>query len=286
MPMEVWGPERIDELVGLLAAAMPEEDLTADEVFTSCYDQAGSVLAGEGGAVAIGTGRALDGAFVASVRLLVVHPTEGDGASSHHALLDAAERWARAQQATRLELAGALPFPLWPGVDPTGSLAQVASARGYVDRAEFEAHGVPSSFRADPPAGVDVRRAVRDEDVVAVAIAAAASWPWWSDEIARALEHGTCHVAMIIEPEVGERVIGIGCHSITRATWVGPLAVLEEHRRRGIGHALLGQICRDLMIADFPVAEVPEVDPQMFGAFLAAAGASPVRRYRRVVLDL
>jgi GNAT superfamily N-acetyltransferase len=166
------------------------------------------------------------------------------------------------------------------------ALARSAIERGYIERARFEAHGVPTAFRSDPPDGVDIRRAVRDEDVVAVAIASAANWPWWSDEIARALEHGTCHMATIIDAEVGEIVIGIGCHSITRATWVGPLAVLSEHRRRGVGHALLAQICRDLMIADFPIAEVPEVDPLSFGAFLAAAGSSPVRTYQRLAVDL
>jgi len=281
-----WGPERIDELVDLLAAAMPTEDLTADEVFTACYDQPGSVMAGEQGAVAIGVGRALDGEIVAAVRLLAVHPDAPDAETMHHALLEAAETWARDRGASRLELGGALPFPLWPGVDRNSPLGEVGTARGYVEHLQFDAHGVPSSFRSDPPAGVDVRRAVRDEDVVAVAIAASAHWPWWSDEIARALEHGTCHVATTIDQEVGEVVIGLGCHSITRATWVGPLAVLEPHRRRGVGHALLGQICRALMIADFPIAEVPEVDPLSFGAFLAAAGSSPVRSYRRMVLDL
>jgi GNAT superfamily N-acetyltransferase len=281
-----WGPEHIDELVDLLAEVMPAEDLTADEVFTACYDQPGSVLAGDEGVVAIGMGRALDGRNIAAVRLLAVHPDAPAGTSAHHELLDAAESWARDRGASRLELGGALPFPLWPGVDSNSPLGEVASARGYVEHLQFEAHGVPSSFRSDPPADVDVRRAVRDEDVVAVVIAAAAHWPWWSDEIARALEHGTCHVATTIDPTVGELVIGLGCHSITRATWVGPLAVLEAHRRRGVGHALLGQICRDLMIADFPIAEVPEVDPVSFGAFFSAAGSSPVRSYRRIVLDL
>jgi hypothetical protein len=284
--MQDWGPERIDDLVELVAVVMPEEDLTADEVFTACYDQPGAVLAGEDGVVALGVGKALDGAVVASVRLLVTRSSGTENAATHHVLLDVAETWARSREASRLELGGALPFPLWPGVDPVSALARSAIERGYIERARFEAHGVPTAFRSDPPEGVDIRRAVRDDDLVAVVIAAAANWPWWSDEIARALEHGTCHVATIVDPGVGEVVIGVGCHSITRATWVGPLAVLPAHRRRGVGHALLAQICRDLMIADFPIAEVPEVDPVSFGAFLAAAGSSPVRTYQRLAVDL
>lgn len=283
--MSDWGPERVDELVARLTSVMPAEDLTADEVFTACFDRPGVVLAaaGDDGVVAVGVDRALDGEVVAAVRLLIA---ESGAQSVRHELLDAAERWARDRGASRLELGGALPFPLWPGVEATSDLAAVALDRGYTVLGEFASHGVPSSFRSDPPVGVDIRRAVRDEDVVAVLIAAAAACPWWSDEIARALEHGTCHMATVIDPEEGHTVVGLGCHSITRATWLGPLVVLDRHRRRGIGHALLGQICRDLMIADFPMVEVPEVHPPVAEAFFAAAGSSPLRSYRRIVLDL
>jgi GNAT superfamily N-acetyltransferase len=279
--MEQWGPERIDALVDRLAAAMPVEDLTADEVFTACYDQPGVVFALDDGVVAAGFGRAVDGEVVASVRLLA--------ASSEPAiesLLEAVEGWARNRGASRLEIGGALPFPLWPGVEAGSSVLDVVGRRNYVDHGSFVAHAVPTTFRAEPPVEVDVRRAVRDEDVVAVVIAAAANWPWWSDEIARALEHSTCHMATVISPEAGEQVVGIGCHSITRATWVGPLAVIGPHRRRGVGHALLGQVCRDLMIADFPQAEVHGSASVAFEQFLAAAGSAPVREYHRVVLAL
>ena len=279
--MEQWGPERIDALVDRLAVAMPAEDLTADEVFTACYDQPGVVLADGEGVVAVGVGRATDGEVIASIRLLAasLEPTADR-------LLDAAEQWARDQGASRLEMGGALPFPLWPGTDANHTALAVISRRNYLDHGGFVAHAVPATFRAEPPVDVDVRRAFRDEDVVAVAIAAAANWPWWSDEIARALEHGTCHMATVISPEAGEQVIGLGCHSITRATWLGPLAVIDAHRRRGVGHALLGQVCRDLMIADFPHTEVHGAASVAFEQFLAAAGSTQVRQYRRMVLEL
>jgi hypothetical protein len=279
--MELWGVEQIDRLVDRLGEVMPEEDLTADEVLTACYDQPGVVFALDGGVVAAGVGRAFDGAMVASLRLLVASP-----GTSVHPLLEHAESWARDRDATRLEVGGALPFALWPGVALDSAHLEALGARGYVDQGGFSAHGVPTSFRSDPPEGVDVRRAVRDEDVVAVMIAASRLWPWWSDEVARSLEHGTCHVATTITADSGEQVIGIGCHSVTRATWVGPIGVVDTHRRRGVGHALLGQICRDLMIADFPRAEAPEVAPGPIEGFLTAAGSSPVRQYRRLVLDL
>lgn len=277
--MEHWGPERIDDIVAHLAVTMPAEDLTADEILTACYDRPGVVLAEPAGIVAVGVGRSMDGELVATVRLLSVSPEDPDAT---HRLLTDAEQWARDRDARRVELGGALPFFLWPGVEVGSPLLAAAATRGYLEVEGFEAHGVPNSFRAEPPVGIEIRRAVSDEHVTAVQLAAAARWPWWSDEIARALDHGTCHVAL--DPD--ETVIGVGCHSITRATWVGPLLVVDTHRRRGIGHALLGAICRDLMIADFPIAEVPRVDGEAMEAFVRAAGARSVRAYRRLVLEL
>jgi len=283
MTMQEWGPERIDEIVAHLGRSMPAEDLTADEVFTACFDQPGVVFGDELGVVALGVGRSEDGTLVASVRLLSAARDDDD---NFHRLLEVAESWARESNAARLELGGALPFPLWPGVDSGSAAVGAALQRGYVESHRFSAFGVPNTFRAQPPEGVDVRRARSDEELIAVTLAVAAAWPGLSDEVARALEHGTCHMATQIDSATGEQVIGIGCHSVTRATWVGPFAVVPGQRRRGIGHALLGQICRDLMIAEFPIAEVPEVSSPEIEGFVVAAGATPVREYRRILLDL
>jgi len=100
--------------------------------------------------------------------------------------------------------------------------------------------------------------------------------------VARALDHGTCHVAVAGPEDVEEEgtVLGIGCHSVTRAGWIGPLVVVPGARRRGVGAALLGQICRDLMIAELPVAHAPGVDDPGVEGFLEAAGGrpGPIRR--------
>ena len=50
--------------------------------------------------------------------------------------------------------------------------------------------------------------------------------------------------------------------------------------------ALLGQICRDLMIAEFPAAEVHGVDDPEAEAFLVAAGGRPGRDYEVLVKAL
>ncbi len=142
---------------------------------------------------------------------------------------------------------------------------------------------MPTSFRAAPPTGVVIRRVVHDDDVTAVILAVSAHWPRSSDEVARALDHGTCHGAFVASPADpdGRRgdLIGLGCHSVTRASWVGPLVVAAAERRRGVGHALLAQICRDLMIAEFPTAEVPGLRDAGAEAFAVAAGGTLLRTH-------
>jgi mycothiol synthase len=291
--VQQWGAHRIGELTALVAAAAPDDDLTADELLTALYDQPGVVLGPDDGSgvVAVGVGRDPSGRLVASVRLVAVHP-DRRRAGVGTELMSAAEAWAAGRGAERMVLGGVLPFALWPGVDPTSGLTELAVGRGYVDAGQVRAFAVPASFRAAAPEGIVVRRAVRDADVTAVTLAVASSWPRRSDEVARALDHGTCHAAFVSSPADPEgrtgEVVAIGCHSVTRACWVGPIAVRPDQRRRGIGRALLGQICRDLMIAEFPAAEVHGVGEDVDGidGFLEAVGAVPVRSYRRVARAL
>jgi GNAT superfamily N-acetyltransferase len=281
-PVQQWGPDRIEDLVALVAAAAPGEDLSADELLTACYERAGVVIgsASGGATVALGLRRAGDGALVADVRLVAVEPRQRR-AGAGRALLGAAERWATDRGAQRIEIGGRAPFGLWSGVDPDGALAALASACGFTAGEEVRGYAVPVTFRSAPPDGVAVRRVVRDTDVIAVTLHIAATWPQMSDEFARALDHGTCHVAVRVERD-GDRapapgddlgVVGVGSHSVTRAGWVGPLAVVPESRRRGVGSALLGQICRDLMIAELPEAHVPGIVDPGADAFFRAAGA-------------
>ncbi len=268
----VWGPERVGELLALTRTRYGAEELSVDELLLSCHERGGVVLGADGvGAVAVAVGRSHDGELVASVRLVV---GRGPSPEELHPLLDAAERWAADRSATRVVLGGGLPFALWPGVPVDSIVERAAVGHGYEYGRRWTSWKVPSTFRAEPPADVTVRRAVRDDDVSLVMVAAAASWPRRSDEIARALEHGTCHVA-VASPDGTDAVVGIATHSIARAGWMGPLVVVAGHRRRGVGRALLGQVCRDLMIAEFDHVVVGEVPDDDAIAFMGAVGAEP-----------
>lgn len=263
--MEHWGRERIGDLADLVAAALPDEELSADELLAAVHDDPGVVLAADDGeGVAAGAVRVLDGVPTLVVKLLVVRPDRrrrGLGSRS----LGALEAWGRERGAHRVVVGGG-PFGLWPGVGPGHvGLAPTLDRAGYRVAAVRRSARLAPNLRAEPPEGVEVRRAVTDTDVVAVLGAVAARQPRWSDEVARALEHGTCHVAV-----VDGDVAGLACHSVNRAGWVGPLGVVAGQQGRGIGRALLARVCRDLMIADFSVVEVPEVAEPGFFARLGA----------------
>ena len=273
------GAHRIDELVELVALAAGDEDLSGDELLTACHEQADTVLMADdrGDAVSLGVGRAASGELVAVVRLLVVAPDARRTGRARELLRHAVE-WAAERGAVRLELGGALPFALWPGVPVDSALLDLASAEGFDVGGERSMWAVPNRFRAEQPAGLVIRRAVRDDDVMAVTLQASARWPRLSDEIARALEHGTCHVAFV---DGTTDIVGLATHSITRATWAGPIVVDDSWRRRGVGAALLGQLCRDLMIAEFPRLIVAEAEDGA-ESFLRSAGATPAGAWRRV----
>ena len=278
---EVRGPDRVDDLVALVRSVDGLGDVSADELLLSCHERGGTVMAADGvGAVAVALGRSDSGELLASVRVLVVDPivardTERD---ARDALLVAAEEWAIERSASRLVLGGGLPFALVPGALHGSVDVDAAVARGFEVDDGWWSYLVPVTHRADPPAGVVVRRAVRDEDVASVLLVASARWPRRSDEIARALDHGTCHVA-VEERDGADEVVGIATHSIARAGWTGPVVVVDDARRRGIGRALFGQVCRDLMIAEFPHVVVGDATTPAARAFLESLGAEPDRRW-------
>lgn len=290
-----WGPERAADVAALLADAAPHEALTADELLACCWDDPGLVLgvdadggapgAGADAVVAAVVRRAGDHA-VGFVRLLAVHPGRRRAGLGRQ-LLAEAEAWLVAQGASELRLGGEAPFYLWPGVDVRATaMLCLAEAAGYEPMGAELDLSLPVTFRAPPPAGVEVRRVLDDADVAAVRALVDAAFPWWWPETARGIEGAGCLGAFATvedaaadagPPAPGGRALGFACHSVNRAGWLGPMGTDPADRHGGVGHALLGAVCQDLMVAGRRDVEVAWIGPV---GFYAAAGASVSRVFR------
>ena len=281
MELIPWGADRVDDIIDLMLRVAADEDLTPEEVHTACHERSGIVMATEDGesVIAVGIDRDDSGELIAAVRLIAVG-RDVQRTGRGQMLLAHAERWAAERGAREIFVGGALPFSLWPGTPVESAIAELCTSQGYVTHEFWESFSVATSYRSEVPDGIEIRRAIHDEDVTRVLLAATSGWPRSADEIARALEHGTCHVAL--RGDADPVVVGIGCHSITRAGWSGPLIVDESYRRRGIGKALIAQMCRDLMIAEFDQLVVADLPDDRARSFLRSTGAVASTRYQRM----
>jgi mycothiol synthase len=272
-------------------------------------------LADGSGAVAVvwrppAPGVARPGAYV---KLLAVHPG-ARRAGRGHTLLAAAESWAWDHGAPELRLAGSPPFYLWPGVDATALAARcLAESRGYAEVGSGVNLRVPVAFRSATPPGVALQRVVEDDDAAAVERLVAAVWPEWMAELRRGIEHGCCLAAFATgadHPPANDRpggrpggaargtgpaeapgptdapppgsAVGFACHSVSRAGWLGPMGTDARWRGAGVGRALLGAVCRDLMVAEFADVEICWAGPLRFYAGAGAVVGRSFVQLRRV----
>ena len=220
-----------DGLAQLVSAALPDEKLTAADLDTCCYGPDTEIL-GDGDAAAVLTVKGSGGLAAAWIVLLVVHPDrrrEGRG----RALVDESATRARAAGAIDLHLGTAIPRYVWPGVD-----FRFTAALALFEATGFEPYGaacnmaIPTSLRADAPAGVAIEREIGD----GAAALASRSFPHWLDEVERAHAAGTCYAARA----EGE-TIGFACHSVNRAAWIGPMATDPERQGSGVGRRSVGR---------------------------------------------
>ena len=271
--MDVWGPDRAPALAALVTAALPDEELSEDELLACCWDDPGVVLGAPDGSGAVSACVKQEGERrIAFVKLIAVAP-EKRRAGTGRALMEALHEWAFEQEgAAEVRVGGSAPFYLWPGVDTEHleALCLFESLGYWVTGGEVNMR-VATSFRAEPPEGVVVRRAVDDADVARVLALIRRVWPWWEDEAARGIEHGCCHAAF-----------GFACHSVNRAGWIGPMGTDPDRQHGGVGGAMLAQLCRDLQIAEYDHAEIGWVGPVSF--YAKAAGARISRTFRGLTL--
>jgi GNAT superfamily N-acetyltransferase len=264
-------------------AALPGEDLSEDEL--SSVAEIGAVLAvadGSGAAVVLppGTRRAAGSDPAAAVVLLAVVPG-AQGRGTGRQLLEAAAEWAFAGQGASSLWAGASDAPgprLWPGVDVSWTRALcLFETAGYQDAGTVLDLACPATYRASPPPGVTVTRVLEDSDAAAARRVTTATTPGLAGDVARAVEHGSC----LLATDRG-RPVGVGCHSVNRVGWIGPVLVAGTDRRRGIGASLLSSLCTDLRAAGRPEAPISWAWPMVF--YARTAGASVYRVSRRLVL--
>jgi GNAT superfamily N-acetyltransferase len=175
------------------------------------------------------------------VRLLVVDPAQrrqGHG----HALMQAAEDWAK-QRGHRMLVTGAdPPYFLWPGVpsDETGLLC-LFERRHYI-RAETN-FNMDVDLSALPPDPGGYERA-RPEDRDEVDSWMETHWSNWTAEALRALDKGNLFLSRDGDLRTGDGrdrgdVSAFCAFEVNRAGVLGPVAVRPELMGRGKGRAVL-----------------------------------------------
>jgi len=281
--VDEWGRERAGDFTALVSAALPDEDLSVDELLACCWDDPGVVFATPDGAGAVSASFQQHGdRGVGFIKLVAVQPdARRDGIG--RALLAAAHEWCFDQGAQEIRVGSAAPFYLWPGCDVNHLEALcLFESFGYWVVGGDVNMSCPTRFRADPPAGVTIVRAL-DDDVIDRGLALVRrEWPWWEAEMARGVEHGCCHLAIADADAPDAPALGFACHSVNRAAWIGPMGTDPTRQHGGVGAALLGQLCRDLQAAEFKSAEIAWVGPVSF--YAKAAGAKVSRVFRSLML--
>lgn len=266
-------PER---LTALLAATLPEERLTAEELRATMFDDPeAEVLAVDDGAGIVAIARRGTTGFVTAVVVDPALQRRGVG----RRLLALAHDRLRDLGADAVRTGAAAPRYLWPGVDVEAHAAAVGLFRsaGYEVLSEEHNHRCAVTFRAPEADGVAVRRVqAASNDAEAVVAFASSAYPDWVDEVERGVVVGCCHGAFDAGTSA-RPAVGFACHSVNRAGWIGPMATDRAWQGRGIGSALLGAVCHDLDLAGFEHAEIAWVGPDRF--YEKAAGATVSRRF-------
>ena len=189
------------------------------------------------------------------LRLLVVDP-EARGQGHGHALLEAAEEWARTAGHHSLTTGADPPYFLWPGV-PSGETDLLCLLeRHHYARVETNFNmDVDLGQLPDDPGGHALATvAERDE----VDTWMAAQWANWRPEVLRALDKGN----LVISRQDGSGDITAFCaFEVNRVGFLGPVAVRLDLMGRGQGKAALIGALHELRRRGRPSVSVCWVGP-------------------------
>jgi predicted N-acetyltransferase YhbS len=168
------------------------------------------------------------------IRLLAVDPSER-GKGHGHALVQAAEDWAR-EAGHRSMITGAdPPYFLWPGVPSRETALACLFERRHYNRAEtnFNMDVDLAEVPADPGghqlAGPDDRNEVEQWMET--------HWSNWRPEVMRALDKG--NLAISREGADAGTIAAFCAFEVNRVGLLGPVAVRPELMGRGRGRAVL-----------------------------------------------
>jgi GNAT superfamily N-acetyltransferase len=171
------------------------------------------------------------------MRLLVVAP-EHRGAGLGRALISAAEADLRDAGARSVTTGAEAPHYLWPGVEATETSLLCLLERLHYGRTEthFNMDLDLSVIPPDPGgwfAATDAERAELEEW-------ATAHWLNWRTEMLGALDRDT-----LVITRDGDGIAAVCAYDVTRAGWIGPVAVRPNLLGKGAGvAALLGALHR------------------------------------------
>lgn len=256
-----WPERRLDELHALVAAALPDEHLGAEDiggvVFESSVPRTVIGTADGGAAISLG---AHDG--VGSIDLLVVHPGRRRDRLATRLVARALE-WTATHGCTSVSVGGQPPYYLWAGVDRSwiGALALFERC-GFRRGAAVMNLSCPTACAPQQPAGASVAR----PDAVSGAAALQSCdehFPHWSAELRRGIERRR---AMVAIDDASGSVLGFACHGVSRAGWFGPTATFPVGRGRGVGTALLTATLADMRRDGHDRCEISWVGPVAFYA--------------------
>lgn len=110
-------------------------------------------------------------------------------------------------------------------------------------------------------AGVDIRRALAPEKHLVVEWVRAQWYAAWANECEVAFSNHPISCFVAVE---NERLIGFACHDVTSRNFFGPLGVLESHRGRDIGAALLLACLHAMAAHGYAYAIIGAIGPADF----------------------
>jgi GNAT superfamily N-acetyltransferase len=170
------------------------------------------------------------------VRLLAVDPT-ARGQGRGHALLQAAEDWARGAGHTRLITGADPPYFLWPGV-PTSETALLCLLEGrHYARVETNFNVLVDLLSIPDDPGGHQLAVGSDRDEVDEWMAT--NWSNWRPEVLRALDKGNLALAR----DDSGTLVAFCAFEVNRVGVLGPVAVRPDLMGQGRGRpALLGAL--------------------------------------------